>query len=172
MTPGEIHDDHPFATPPDLRDPVRRFRGRLAAPVTVVTAGSGEGRTGLTVSSLLVAEGEPSHVHFLLGPTTDLWHSISRTGAFIVHVAEHEHRDLSDVFALARPNPGGLFSGLEVTDTGYGPAIARIETRAYCRYTGHRSTGHYVLIDGRIEEIDLHDLRHPLGYFRGEYTGG
>jgi len=37
MSPGEIHEAQPFATLPVERDPVRRFRGRLAAPVTIVT---------------------------------------------------------------------------------------------------------------------------------------
>jgi len=172
MTPGEIHDEPPFATPPDLRDPVRQFRGRLTAPVTVVTAGHDGGRAGLTVSSILVAEGEPSHAHFLVGPTTDLWHAIEETEAFIVHVLQYEHRDLSDIFAFIRPSPGGPFSGLEVRDTGYGPEITRVRTRAYCRYAGQRAAGAHVMVAGRIEEIALHDLRQPLGYFRGEYLSG
>jgi len=142
------------------------------APVTVVTAGHGEGRTGLTVSSILVAEGEPPHAHFLVGPTTDLWHAIEETEAFIVHVLEHDHRDLSAIFAFIRPHPGGLFSGLEVKDTGYGPEITPVRTRAYCRYAGHQAAGAHVMVAGRIEEIALHDMRQPLGYFRGEYFCG
>ncbi len=51
---GEIHDEHPFVTPPEQRDPARRLRGRLAAPVTILTAGRDRNRTGLTVSSLVV----------------------------------------------------------------------------------------------------------------------
>ena len=44
---GGVHEDHPFETPDEQRDPARRFRGRLAAPVTVITAGNGERSTGL-----------------------------------------------------------------------------------------------------------------------------
>ena len=34
---GMIHDENPFIDSPDQRDPIRRFRGRLTAPVTIVT---------------------------------------------------------------------------------------------------------------------------------------
>lgn len=169
MDRGGIHDDHPFATPPELRDPVRRFRGRLAAPVTVITSGEGGRRTGLTVSSLLVAEGEPPSLHFLCGTATDLWDAIAETGTFLVHVLEAGHRSLADRFAGIRPSPGGLFSGIEAADTGYGPEIGAVHTRAYCRYVGHRDEPMHVLVHGRIERVELHDLREPLRYFRGGY---
>ena len=48
--------------------------------MTVVTAGAGDHRTGLTVSSLVVAEGEPSRIYFLLGSTTDLFYGLEETG--------------------------------------------------------------------------------------------
>lgn len=172
MSPGEIHDEHPFATPPDLRDPVRQFRGRLAAPVTVVTAGTAAARTGLTVSSLLVAEGNPSFVHLLVGSNTDLWDAIEDTGAFIVHVLEKEHRQLSDRFAMVRPSPGGLFGGLEVVDTDHGPELTGVGTRAYCRYAGHFDDTYHALVHGVVEAVVLDDVRRPLQYFRGEYFHG
>jgi flavin reductase (DIM6/NTAB) family NADH-FMN oxidoreductase RutF len=169
---GEIHDEHPFRTPADLRDPVRQFRGRLAAPVTIVTSGTAENRTGLTVSSLLVAEGEPAHIHFLAGTTTDIWYTISETGTFIVHILEEGFRELSDRFAGIRPSPGGLFAGIEFADTPYGPEIQRLRSRAYCRYVGHRDDALHALVHGRVEQVTLHDLREPLRYFRGEYFYG
>ncbi|MGZ8756004.1 MAG: flavin reductase, partial [Acidimicrobiia bacterium] len=62
MSGGWIHEEHPFAAPPDLRDPARQLRGRLTSGITVLTSGGPDQRTGLTVSSLLIAEGEPSRV--------------------------------------------------------------------------------------------------------------
>jgi len=172
MSPGEIHDDHPFMTPPDMRDPIRRFRGRLAAPVTVVTAGTGGQRAGLTVSSLLVADGTPSFIHLLVGSSTDLWDAIQDTGAFIVHVLEAEHRVLSDRFALIRPSPGGLFTDIEAVDTDHGPELTAVGRRPYCRYAGHFDDTYHALVHGVVEEVVLDDLRHPLQYFRGEYFHG
>ncbi|MGD2061285.1 MAG: flavin reductase, partial [Acidimicrobiia bacterium] len=81
-----IHDENPFAEPPDRRDPARRFRGRLSSPVTIVTAGGGRDRTGLTISSLLVVEGEPAMVELVVGPTSDLWDAVAESGHFVIHI--------------------------------------------------------------------------------------
>ena len=172
MSQGEIHDEHPFATPQELRDPVRRFRGRLTAPVTIVTSGGPSARTGLTVSSVIVAEGEPAFVHFLAGTGAEVWDSIADTGTFIVHVLERGHRSMSDVFAGYRPSPGGLFAGLDITDTPHGPEIQELPTRCYCRLADSRETAFHTLVTGVIERVQLHDLRDPLRWFRGEYFMG
>jgi hypothetical protein len=52
--PIRVGREPPFAVPPERRDPVRRLRGRLVAPVTVWTAGRPPGGAGLTVSSELL----------------------------------------------------------------------------------------------------------------------
>ena len=41
-----IHPDHPFQSPPEQRDPVRRWRGRLGGTVSLWTSGVGTGPTG------------------------------------------------------------------------------------------------------------------------------
>jgi 3-hydroxy-9,10-secoandrosta-1,3,5(10)-triene-9,17-dione monooxygenase reductase component len=166
---GGIHDEHPFDTPLDQRDPARRFRGRLASPVTVVTAGSGERRTGLTVSSIMVAEGEPSRVYFLVGTTTDLYYVLEQRGKFVVHVLEDRHREMSDVFAGVRPSPGGRFAGLDVEDSDWGPVLSDVTTRAYCTFEGGDEETYFLVAEGVIDELELGDIDDPLAYFRGTY---
>ena len=153
----------------DRRDPVRQFRGRLAAPVTVITAGAGSARTGLTVSSLMVAEGDAPRVHFLLGTTTDLYEVVEETRSFVVHVLEEPHRGLADRFAGLAPSPGGLFAGLAVDDGEYGPVIEELSSRIHCRYDGGPAGEFHVLAGGDIARVELHDLTSPLLYFRGSY---
>lgn len=166
---GRIHDEHPFAAPPDLRDPARQLRGRLASGVTVVTAGGPGDWAGLTVSSLLIAEGEPSRAVLLIGDTTDLWDALERSGACIVHILTAGQRELSDRFAGIRPSPGGPFAGLDVEDTPWGPAIEQMANRAYCRLERSVETGFHRLVTATIDRIDLTDLTDPLVYFRGRY---
>ncbi len=169
MTGGSIHEEHPFATPPDLRDPARQLRGRLGSAVTLLTSGGPDGRTGLTVSSLLIAEGEPSRVVALVGEATDLWFAIEQSGSFVLHVLGVNDRPLSDRFAGLRPSPGGLFAGLDVEDTPWGPAVTALGTRAYCRLERSVETGFHRLTTGVIDEIDLDDLADPIVYYRGRY---
>lgn len=169
MSGGLIHGEHPFATPPDLRDPARQLRGRLASGITVLTSGGPGSRTGLTVSSLLIAEGEPSRVVALIGEATDLWFAIEQSGTWVVHVLGAGHQELSDRFAGLRPSPGGLFAAVEVEDTPWGPAISALGTRAYCRLERSVETGFHRVATGIIDQIDLEDLSDPLVYYRGRY---
>lgn len=167
---GGIHYEHPFATPVEERDVARRFRGRLAAPVTVWTAGEGVGRSGLTISSLLVVDGEPAFVAGLVSDVTDLWVAVHASGAFVVHVLRASQRALSERFALRRPALGGLFAGLEVTPSRWGPVLADVPTRAYCLLEGVSALGERQLVTGRIDAIDVdEDFDDPLVYFRGQY---
>jgi len=167
---GEIHEgEHPFIPPEDERDPVRRFRGRLAAPVTIVTAGDASERAGLTVSSLMLAEGDPGSVHFLLGPTADVYDAMTRTDRLVVHVLASKSRTLSDVFAGRRPSPGGPFVGVDTTDSAWGPVIEGISDRAYCSGISVVEHGYALLVSARIDKVAVADLTDPLVYFRGSY---
>lgn len=166
-----IHGDNPFADDPDSRDPVRRFRGRLSAPVTIVTSGDESQRTGLTVSSLIVIEGEPGYVEAVVGPTTDLWDLTEETARFVVHVCTEENRGMAQVFAGLRPSPGGIFAGLELTQSEWGPVIEGLGNRAYCTFERKREVGYSGVVMGRIDRVEVVDLTHPLAYFRGSFRG-
>ncbi|MEA2499504.1 MAG: hypothetical protein QOH26_1909 [Actinomycetota bacterium] len=166
---AEIHSEDPFATPSSARSPARRFRGRLVAPVTVWTAGSGTDRTGLTVSSLLVAEGEPSLVLGLINDTTDLWERVMETRSFVVHVLEAGDRLIAERFAGLRPAPGGLFEGVETSASDYGPVLTSHLDRAYCSFAGESQEGFHRLVRGRIENVELGEAGSPLAHLRGRY---
>ncbi|MGH2820948.1 MAG: flavin reductase family protein [Actinomycetota bacterium] len=166
---GGVHYEDPFLAPAELREPTRRLRGRMTAGVTVWTSGRGEEATGLTMSSVVVAEGRPSILLGLITDTTSLWDAIHATGAFVVHVLEDGHRLLAERFAGRWPAPGGLLSGLDVETSEWGPVLSTIRNRAYCRYKEATEAGYQHLIRGEIERIELAELAEPLVYFRGRY---
>ncbi|HEY6635326.1 MAG TPA: flavin reductase family protein [Acidimicrobiia bacterium] len=164
-----IHDDNPFLDSPEQRDPLRRLRGRLSSPVTIVTSGGPGNRTGLTVSSLMVIEGDPGLVKLVIGPGSDLWESVESFGSFVVHVCREADRHLAEVFAGLRPSPGGPFAGADVTDTDSGPLIDELGDRAICRWVDSIEVGYSGLVTGEIISVDTDDLVDPLVYFRGRY---
>lgn len=151
-----IHPDHPFAEPEALRDPARRLRGRLGGAVTLWTTGQGTGRTGLTVSSALVAPGAPAHLLGLVDPDSDLALAVETTGTAVVALLSWEHRDLADAFAGVAPAPGGPFRGSTWQDTDWGPALAGVFAWAGIRLTDPRpEVGWSVLLDGVVEHLHL-----------------
>ena len=164
-----IHEDHPFRAPLQERDPVRRFRGRLPAPVSIVTAGDESKRAGLTVASVMVAEGEPALVYALIGPTTDLHDAMMASGGFVVHIGAAHHRELSDIFAEVRPQPGGPFAGMDVVYGDYGPELAGFENRLGARLVSSDEASYSALVVGAIEEITLGESDEPLVWYRGAY---
>lgn len=166
---GRIHYENPFATPRELREPARQFRGRLAAPVTVWTAGGAATATGLTVSSVLVAEGRPALLLGLISPTSDLWDAIRSTGRFVVHVLGEGNETLAERFAGTRPSPGGLFAGLAAEASQWGPVLLDFPDRAMCSLEEAADVGYHVLIRSAVDEFTMSDFDEPLVYFRGRY---
>lgn len=150
-------------------DDARRLRGRLASGVTVWTAGEGASACGLTVASVIVTEGEPSHVLGTVGDLADLLDAMRTTGRFMVHLLAEADRDLAERFAGAMPVPGGPFRGLDVEQSPYGPVLSAVGTRASCRLADESQRGYPVLVDGTIEDAVIGDLDAPLTYFRGQY---
>lgn len=170
MTPiepgAQIHSSDPFATPERDKSPVRRLRGRLASAVTLWTT---QGPAGLTVSSMLVADGEPGRVLGLIDEESDLWPALERSGRFAITPLGDADQQLADRFAGLLPAPGGPFASGEWTQTAYGPVPANAGTWAGCRLDGSRPFGWALLVEGTIETVRVAAPPLPLLHFRGRY---
>lgn len=160
-----IHSSNPFAADPD---PVRRFRGRLGGAVSVWTSGAGSERAGLTVVSMMVANGAPGRVLGLLDPDASLLERLQDTGAGVVQLLEWGDRDLADVFGGVAPAPGGPFTLGTWSDTPHGPVLAD-RTHARVRLESVTEAGWSMLATATIEEIVLVEDRRPLEHRRGRY---
>lgn len=169
--------DDPFAVPIAWRDPLRRWRGRLAQPVTVWTAGRPGAAAGLTVSSLLVAddptgvdeEGASGTVLGLLGADSLVVEAIGETGAAVVHVLTEAQRALAMRFSGERPEPGGPFAGLEVETTPHGPRLVDVETWLGGPVTWTAEVGGAALLALAPATVVIGPPRPPLCHFHGHY---
>ncbi|MDF2739413.1 MAG: flavin reductase domain protein fmn-binding protein [Actinomycetia bacterium] len=167
--PIRVGSQPPFAVPPERRDRARRWRGRLVAPVTVWTAGQLPGGAGLTVSSVLVAEGQPARLLGLIDPTSAFFAAAQESGAFVVHVLAAGDRALAERFSEVRPPIRGMFERLQVAASPWGPVLGGSRPRAACRLAGSATVGHGELVEGVIEQLELPDLEDPLAYLHGSY---
>lgn len=164
-----IHSDHPFLPPDDERAPLRRLRGRMPAPVTVWTSGSGASRRGLTISSVLVADGEPARVLGLVDADSDFWES--GPTSWVVNVLGTDHRFLADAFAGTAPAPGGPFTLGAWTDSAWGPVLSDSSGWMGVRLDGAdpREVGWGLLVEGVIEHVEVGDtpaMMHVRGRYR------
>jgi flavin reductase (DIM6/NTAB) family NADH-FMN oxidoreductase RutF len=164
-----IHSEHPFLDPD--RDPVRRFRGRLGGAVSLVTAGAGRERAGLTVSSLMVANGDPARVLMLLDPDSDLHDTLTEgDGRAVVQLLSWRHRHLAEAFAGAAPAPGGPFRTGEFEDTDWGPRLTDAPAWAGVRLETRVEAGWSSLLTCRVEQVDVGEDDEPLGSRRGRWV--
>ena len=166
-----IHAEHPFRDPDP--DPVRQFRGRLGGAVTLWTAGGtaqGEtGRAGLTVSSLMVAHGEPARLLALVDPDSDLRDALEASGCAVVHLLAWRHRDLAEAFAGAAPAPGGLFRQAEFEQTSWGPRLLGAGGWAGVRLEEITEVGWSSRVTCVVEHVELSEDDDPLVHRRGRY---
>lgn len=163
-----IHSENPFSVPVSGRDPVRRLRGRLAAPVTILTA-QDERPAGITVSSFFVVEGEIPRTAALVGPGSDFMDAVEASGTFVAHVLTEECRVVADIFAGLRPAPGGMFANVASETTKWGPRLTDVSDWAGCRLGEIRPLGDQLVLVGEIEDLSVSELDDPLVYFRGSY---
>lgn len=171
-----IHRDHPFLPPEGERDPLRRFRGRLLAPVSLWTAYADDARrVGWTVSSLLLANGPEPTLLGLLDPDAELTEALqpdadqARTVA--VSLLGWRHRALPDAFAGLAPAPGGPFRLADWRETPYGPVLADAPGWLGATVLDTRPVGWSTLLSARVDHIEIGpDGGDLLGHLRGRYV--
>ncbi|MGI3780808.1 MAG: flavin reductase family protein [Janthinobacterium lividum] len=175
-----IHSEHPFADAAGDRSPLRRFRGRMVSPVSVWTA-LGEGRrAGWTVSSFLLADGEPGEVVGVVDEDSDLGELLGQPHAdaelvprVVVNLLTWEQRQLADAFAGQAPAPGGVFRLGTWTESEWGPVLLDsagwIGARLSAETPGHAGWG--LLVRATVEHVQLFDVPPDglLGHVRGRY---
>jgi len=162
-----IHDEHPFADPEP--DPVRRFRGRVGGTVSLWTSGSDTARAGLTVTSFLVAAGEPARVLALLDPEADLTGTLLATGVGVVQLLGWGHRDLAEMFAGTAPAPGGMFSHAEFEQTEWGPRLVSAASWAGVRLEAQQEIGWSLLVTTVMVRLEVGEGDEPLRHHRGRF---
>lgn len=170
-----IHHEHPFQPAEGDRSPVRRLRGRLPSPVTVFTAEHDQQRTGLTVSSVLVVDGDPGAIIAVIDPLSDLHDTLQKSRVAVVNVLGWAHRSLADAFGYIAPAPGGPFRMADWVVSPWGPVLAGALGWAGCRLSDQPpiEVGWGLQVQLNIERIeppaDDDSLTPPLAHQRGRY---
>jgi len=167
-----IHGDHPFLPPEGERDPLRRLRGRVPAGVSVWTTADGGRRAGWTVSSFLLADGNPAEVLGLVDEESDLATLLAGSRTVVLNLLAWEQRFLADAFAGLAPAPGGPFRLGTWTDSPWGPVLGETVgwVGARLRTSPDEHAGWGLLVRATVEHVELTAADAPvLASFRGRY---
>lgn len=162
-----IHAGHPFPTDDD---PVRRLRGRLGGAVALVTCGSGADRCGLTVSSLMVANGTPGRVLLLVDPDSDLGETLQVGSRAVVQLLAWSHRQLAEAFGGTAPAPGGPFRTGTFVDTDWGPRLVDATAWASATVESLAEAGWSQLVTATIDDVELGPPDDALLQRRGRWA--
>lgn len=132
------------------------------------TAGAARDRAGLTVSSVLVAHGDPACVLGLLDPDSDLFERLEETGRAVVHLLGGGDRDLAEAFGGQAPAPGGPFRLREWAESPSGPMLSG-RSRACVRLLRSEDVGWSRLVVAEIEDVVVVEDADGLEHRRGRY---
>jgi flavin reductase (DIM6/NTAB) family NADH-FMN oxidoreductase RutF len=173
-TTGEvtIHHSHPFSVGEQDRNPLRRFRGRMASPVSIWAATANGTRAGWTLSSFLVADGDPAEAIGLIDEESPLADVLADTATLTINLLGWKQRALADAFAGVAPAPGGPFSHAVWQNSDWGPVLegslgwigARLEPDP-----DHAGWG--LLLRAVVERVEIQSdpSDDVLCYVRGRY---
>ena len=95
----------------------------MTSPVSIWAAEAAGTRAGWTLSSFLVADGEPAEVIGLLDEESPLADALAETQTLTVNLLGWNQRSLADAFAAVAPAPGGPFTLSSWQDTDWGPVL-------------------------------------------------
>ena len=148
----------------------------MSAPVSVWAAGEGTHRVGWTLSSFLVADGQPAEVLGLLDEDSALadrlLHAVPAAGIpLAVNLLGWPHRGLADAFAQLAPRPAGRSPSASGATA---PGVRCWTTRRLDRRPGAPSPDHAgwaLLVRATVEHVELgpEPADGMLGHVRGRY---
>ncbi len=148
----------------------------MPSAVSVWAAADSTTRAGWTISSFLVADGEPAEVLGILDEDSALADLLAAGGTrtFTVNLLGEQHRQLADAFAGVAPAPGGPFTVGRWNDSEWGPVLSDATAWLGARLLAtpdHAGWG--LLVRGTVGYVEIADdpsPAEPLAYLRGRYT--
>ena len=158
----------------DGAEALRRAMRRAAGGVSVITAGTGEERTGLTVTTATSLSMEPPTMLICVNRAASAWPVIRRHGHFAVNILASDQADIADRFAgRGGVNGAARYGGAEWVRLGSGVlglrgALATID----CAVADTIERGSHAIVIGTVLAVTVEPApaRDPLVYADGRFA--
>jgi flavin reductase (DIM6/NTAB) family NADH-FMN oxidoreductase RutF len=143
----------------------------LAGGVSVISAGSGEYRSGLTATSVSSLSLDPPSLLVCIQRASATLAAITAHRAFGVNVLSAHHRDLADRFA----GRSGIWGAARYVDTDWltlatgAPLLADALAAADCTLEKVIEWNSHAIVIGRVRAVRVGSGQGPLVYWQGKY---
>lgn len=146
-----------------------RFREVLShAPtgVTIITARTPCGLTGMTANSFTSVSLDPPLVLFCPSKTSETWPRLRDADRFCINILAREHEQLCRQFAQKGAD---RFAGVPFHGRLCGPALDGAVGWLDCEMETEHEAGDHLIVVARVLEIDANASVSPLVFHRGRY---
>lgn len=146
-----------------------RFRevlGHHPTGVTVITAHTPDGPTGMAVNSFTSVSLDPPLVLFCPGKTSSTWPTIRESGSLCINVMAGHHEALIRQFSRKGEE---RFAGVAYEDEPLGPALSEAVAWLGCRIEDEHDAGDHTIVVARVLRMDAAPAVEPLVFLRGRY---
>lgn len=157
-------------TDDEIKDGFRHAMRRLATTIALITAGEGEGWTGMAATAVMSVCAEPPTLLTAVNRTASI-HPVMTAGShFCVNLLADRHKDLVAIFSgqkkgLARFETGGWVEGPHGI-----PVLSDALAYLMCRTTIRVDVGTHTLFVGEVEHVVNHDEITPLVWVDGGFA--
>jgi len=151
------------------------FRGamrQLASGVSVITAGSGEDRSGMTVTSVSSLSLEPPSLIVCVNKQSSTWPLLLRHQVFGVNILGAGQQDVAVRFSGEGDVSGAARFGDEpviIAETG-APLLANALAAFDCEADALVDYHSHVIVIGRVKAVRVTEGRSALLYWRRQYS--
>jgi flavin reductase (DIM6/NTAB) family NADH-FMN oxidoreductase RutF len=151
------------------------FRGgmrQLAGGVSVITAGAGSDRSGMTVTSVSSLSLDPPTLIVSVNRQSSTWPLLLRYRAFGINVLSAKQQDVALRFSGQGGVTGAARYGEEpviIAETG-APLLANALAAFDCEAEEMIDRHSHAIVIGRVKAVRVTEGRAALLYWRGEYA--
>jgi len=155
-----------FQSEASFRDAMRR----LAATVTIITAGSPGQRHGITATAVTSLSMDPPSLLVCVNRSSSLHSLLGESNRFCVNLLRSEQADLSNAFSGKLPSEERFLHGAWKEDKDGLPYLADAQASIFCTRHGAVDHGSHSIFIGAVESVRMIDEVSPLLYSNGAYS--
>lgn len=147
-------------------DTFRKVLGHLPTGVTVITADTRAGRTGMAANSVTSVSLDPPLILLCPAKSSTTWPLIRDAGRFCVNVMAGHHHELAQTFSRKGVD---RFAGVTVLERPAGPALEDAVAWLECELREEHDAGDHTVAIAEVLELEAASDRSPLVFFQGRY---